>query len=469
MTDRQTCKYHPRVTAAWFCRHCNINFCASCTPQQVNDPYPNCTLCRKGLARLSIAQDIPAFWSRLSLFFLAPLNKNIFLMLLFYAFLGTFLPTGMIGKAAFILFLIPFVSAEFEMLERISIGKKLNFSTSQLINSKQSSLAVKAFIVVAFGILLVNKMNDVFGDATGYGLTVLLLLGVPASLAIFIMEKNILSPINPLKIIMLIKLFGKAYWFLFSITLLCGFFIVKAYSVVAITTSPFFVSFLLFAVSFYLITSLFLMVGYLIYQHHVELNYSINAFDPNSTDYNNKQKTDDMAIVEIYLQEGRFEDAQTLLLKKVKQNPLNYKANEKLILLFGALNKTHFIEDLIEQYFSLLVELNKAKHAADFYCQLLLRQISYKPSSSDLVIAMLPFMCNLEQYKSALTLLESCSLRPADEKRWDELALLKAKILIEFDQDKASAVALFNLIAKRSLNQALLDEAESLANFHQNL
>lgn len=294
ISNQQTCKYHPRDSAAWFCRHCKINFCANCTPQQVNDPYPNCTLCRRSLTRLSIAQDIPPFWTRLSLFFLAPFNKNILIMILVYSFLGSMLPTGMIGKIAFILFLVPFVSAEFDLLEKISTGNKLNFTPNQLINSKQSALAIKAFVVAAFAALLVNKLSLVLGDVTGYAFMIMLLLGFPASIAIFVMEKNILSPINPLKIVMLIKLFTKAYVFLFLLTLICGYFVSKAYSIVIEASSPFFVSMLLFAVSFYLITVIFLMVGYLLYQYHVELNYTINAFDPNATSY---RKADRKSVV----------------------------------------------------------------------------------------------------------------------------------------------------------------------------
>ncbi|MDQ7050863.1 MAG: hypothetical protein Q9M92_15570 [Enterobacterales bacterium] len=469
MTSSETCKYHPRESAAWFCCHCRIHFCGHCVPRKTNAPHPNCTLCRRSLSRLSVAKDIPPFWNRLSLFFLAPFNKNILIMLIVYSFLGTMLPIGVIGQVAFVILLIPFVSAEFDMLEKLSIGQKLNFTASQLIHSKQSSLTIKAFIVFALALLLVNKVGFIFGASSGYFLAILLLLGVPASLVIFMMEKNILSPINPLKIVMLIKLFGKAYSFLFLISLLTGFFVSKTYQLVAEPDNPFMVSMLLFVVSFYLVTVIFLMLGYLLYQYHVELNYSINAFDPKATISHKSTDEDGMEVVEIYLQEGRFDDAKTLLLKKVKLDPLNYKANEKLILLFAALNKTDYLQKLVDQYFSLLIELNKAKQAADFYCQLLLREVPYQPSSSALVIAMLPFMNNLEQYKSALTLLNSCSLDPAHEKRWDELALLKAKILIEYEQDNTNAISLFNLIEKRSLNQALLEEAENLANLHQRL
>ena len=76
------------------------------------------------------------------------------------------------------------------------------------------------------------------------------------------------------------------------------------------------------------------MAGHLVFQHHFELNFTINR---HSTEFNlanagSIHNKSDSAEVDIFIQEGRYEEAQSLLLDQIEKDTLNYKANEKLIL-----------------------------------------------------------------------------------------------------------------------------------------
>jgi len=56
-------------------------------------------------------------------------------------------------------------------------------------------------------------------------------------------------------------------------------------------------------------------------------------------------------------------------------------------------------------------------------------------------------------------LIYSCD--PKEEKLWDQLSLTKAMLLAEFEHDNKNAVFLLDRVIKRSVDQALLDRAES--------
>ncbi len=69
-------------------------------------------------------------------------------------------------------------------------------------------------------------------------------------------------------------------------------------------------------------------------------------------------------------------------------------------------------------------------------------------------------MNNNRQYKVALCLLEYYSCEPGGDPLWDKIGLLKARLLAEYCDDSISAVNLLDNILKRSVDQALLTEAE---------
>jgi len=171
-------------------------------------------------------------------------------------------------------------------------------------------------------------------------------------------------------------------------------------------------------------------------------------------------KHSSQANVEIFIQEGRFEDAQKILLEKIAGNEMDVAANERLVLLYAFQGKNNDAKKIAKRYFELLVQSNKQKQAADFYYKLRTQKIPVSRPDPQTALTMIKEMHNKNQHLAALELIDLYSCRPGQEERWDEFAFEKSIILREFQNKRQQAAELLTLIVKRSLNQERLESAQ---------
>jgi len=379
------------------------------------------------------------------------------MVIFIYSLVVSWLPEGKIGLAIHLLLLFPLTEYLFELMEKTANGEKLNSKAKLFLWSKNKGTLVKMLFTYGFISVLIVKTTSIFGAAIGYPIAAFFLLGMPASLIILMMEKNIFSMINPVKIGYIIRLFGGAYLLLYLVAIF-GVIVSAQFSQAAVANSDnMLAGFIAHAFSVYLVIVLFSMLGYLVFQHHHELNYSVGSSNLQSL---RQSLTNPMIEIEIFLQEGRFEDAQKLLLNKINDNPMDHKANEKLILLYGVQGNYNHMEKIANLYFDQLVKNGKQNHAAEFYFKLSAKGLECFPESTVLAISIAQRMNNSRQYRAALSLLEHYSCEPCADQTWDKVALVKASLLAEFSNDNIAAIGLLNNIIKRSVEQDLLNEAE---------
>ena len=460
MADMPSCKYHPTDAALWFCQTCETAFCAHCVPADQDNYLPKCTLCRRSLRSLSIAKQIEPFWQKLGDFFSAPLSRVALAMMSLFAILIALLPSNIFGPLLFVLLLLPLTEFLFEIMENRASGDAHKRKLSEYLTLKNKSMFGKLLLIYVLLAILLSKISGLMGAATGYSIAAFFVLGAPASLIILMMEKSMLGMLNPIKILFMMRIFGKAYFFLYAFI---GVILLVAFSLHQGGSARSSILPLNFCANFiviYGVMVLFSMMGYLVYQHHQELNFSINRQMLHTQA--RATPTDAMVEVDIFIQEGRFEDAQSLLLKKIEVKPDDYRAREKLILLYAIGGKEVFLNKVLDAYFNNLLAQGKPKQAADFYAKLSAKEINIELRDEAVVLALLPSLSNKQQFKLGLKLLENFKLEPGAEKVWDELAYYKAKILTEYLEDFASATTILRLILKRSLNQELLAPAEKL-------
>ena len=457
MPVTSSCKYHPKEPANWTCANCKVNFCINCVPENNNDVFPRCTLCRRSLTSLSIAEQIPPFWNKMAFFFSSPLSRSSLIVIFIYSLVVSWLPEGKIGLVIHLLLLFPLTEYLFELMEKIANGEKLTSKVKLLLWSENKGMFVKMLFTYGFISVLIVKTTSIFGAAIGYPIAAFFLLGTPASFIILMMEKTIFSMINPVKIGYIIRLFGGAYFLLYLVAIF-GVIVSSQFSQAAVANSNnMLAGFTAHAFSAYLVIVLFSMLGYLVFQHHHELNYSVRSSNLQSL---RQPLTNQMIEIEIFLQEGRFEDAQKLLLNKINDNPMDHKANEKLILLYGVQGNYNHMEKIADAYFAQLVKNGKQSHAAEFYFKLSDKGLEYFPESALLAISIAQRMNNSRQYQAAIALLDHYSCMPGGDQTWDKVALVKASLLVEFGNDNITAISLLDNIIKRSVEQDLLTEAE---------
>jgi len=388
------------------------------------------------------------------MFFLFPFKKSALTVMLIYAIVLSLLPDGKVGIILFILLLFPLAEFLFELMEQVANGEEVSSDNSKLFSTENKGMFLKLLLAFVFFTVLLQKTIEIIGGAVGYPLAAFFIFGLPASFVILTIEKNIFSMVNPSKIIYIIKQFGGAYLLVYLMTIVSVFVSFKlGYQA---SREDWLAGILFNMFSIYLIVILFSMMGYLVFQHHHELNYKVRLLDVDSL----KGSTQDrMSEVDIFIQEGRFEDAQKFLLSRITENPKDYKSNEKLILLYAVQGNQAHMNKIAEQYFSVLLNANKITHAADFFYKLSSRSVDYIPESSEIGLVLAEHMSNSKQYQVALQLLDHFSCAPGAD-NWDKIGFAKAKLLFEFKHEGEAAIVILDGILKRSLDQELLNAAE---------
>ncbi|WP_444998093.1 tetratricopeptide repeat protein [Aliikangiella sp. IMCC44359] len=451
------CKYHPKQLAAWSCACCKVDFCASCVPEDKQNYLPKCTLCRRSLASLSVAERIPPFWQKLTFLLGVPLNASSLLFICLFAFLLALIPPGLLGLCLSILLMLPVIEFLFESMEKIACGEKLNSEIKKYLMLENKSVFLKLAFIYA---VLVAALSELYliSPTVGIFLSCFFILGIPASMIILMMEKSMFSMINPIKIGFIIKLFGSAYFVLYLIMTAIAIMVVKL-NAFQLESGSLLIETLFYSIILYFSMIVFVMAGYLVYQYHFELNFTINKQTIYQVDESIVK--DDMAEVSIFIQEGRYEEAQKLLLDKISENPRNYRANEKLILLYAIQGKNDFLIKIANRYFIEMIEAGKNKQAVDFFQKLHDRSIDFIPEEITVVIGVVSEMKNKHQFNIALNLIEEFEKKYPMPKGWESLSILKAQLLAEFANRSTEAIKVLEHVLKRSIEQDAMSQAES--------
>ncbi len=453
------CKYHPSEPASWFCAHCQINSCLNCVTDPRGDLFPSCLLCRKTLTSLSISD------SHVNLSLGQLLNPVLQLKamgltiitsiaLAFVALysLNTWLLVILMGLA-----LVPLLGFNFYALERLSNNESAPLQLKKISQYLTFDVLIKLFIYLILVVALVNK-SLLFGGVFGNLIAAWFVFGIPASLVIIMMEKQFFSALNPRKIFEIVKLFSKAYWGVFLLWCLVFVCFSLPFFNFSPATNLFFVkSLLTFCFGILVLQFSFRLMGRLVFKHHVELNYSVRSTQRSKL---RTRKNSPLIEVDIYVQEGRFEDAAKILWRLIDDSKL-LVAYEKLISIYHFQEQYSYVEKVCEDYFNHLAEKNLYSRAAEYYCQLVERDIQFKPRSEVFAVEMAEQLQSIRHYAKAVNLLQKYPTTPTTNTKWDAVALCLAKLKFEFEQDDVKALELLDRILKRSVDQGILENAEA--------
>ncbi|WP_196137429.1 hypothetical protein [Aliikangiella sp. G2MR2-5] len=434
-----------------------MKFCNTCAPHPENEYLPKCVLCRRSLQSLSIAEKIPPFWRRLGHLLQLPFAVSQLSFIFIFAFVFSLLPTGKIGAILFLLSLIPVIEYLFSNMELVASGDKLNVKLSAFLKFKNKSMFLKLLFAYVFIVLLVAKLSSSL-PLIAFALAAFFALGFPAACIILMMEKSIKEMLNPVKIIYIIRCFGSAYFVLYGAIGLATYLSVVSFEL-ALDSGGFLKALILNLLILYLVLSVFLMAGYLVYQYHKELNFTINR--RSIREQIPYARTNAMAEVDIMLQEGRFEDARKILLAKISDNPLDYKASEKLILLYAVEEKNSFLKKIADKYFLNLIQHNKSRHAADFFHKLKARHLEYHIESIDVLTAITQEMKNKKQFLTACEAIESYIDEKPYVPGWERLYQVYAELLNEFANKGDKAKVILATIVERGGEQEAIDRAQT--------
>ncbi len=453
------CKYHPTEYASWYCPYCKVHSCINCVNDPRGDLFPSCTLCRKTLTSLSLAPIQPSI--KLGKI----LNPILQVRSLLIVFIVSLLMAGISISAwpnwlqAIALggLLATVVGFNFSLMEKVANNEPSSVNIKSIADTINWDILVKFLIYMVLVATLLLKLIS----ATSFVAQLVaawLIFGIPASLVIIMMEKRFFSSFNPLKILAVVKIFSMIYFLSFILWLGIIGFLATPSLVLAPKVDSFFIqSALIYSIALLLIQFTFRLMGTAVFKNHVELNYSVRSARRSAL---KNTKQDSMNEVDIYVQEGRFEDATKLLWKMIDQNNRS-SAYEKLISIYHFQGNSSYYQRVAQQYFVHLENTDNYQRAAEYYNHMLEKNIVFKPESVKLAVAMANEMNNPRQAKGAIVLLNQYNYEPGANAFWDKLSFRLAQLEFEFNQDQDRALELLDRILKRSLDQDILETAGS--------
>ena len=334
------CKYHTQEKAQWYCHQCDISFCINCCDINQREIAPRCLLCRTHLESYGVSDKVTPFWNKLSEFNKYPWQTNAYKFLLTY--MGIAFVVGLIADfisiwvVQLILLLTLYsigIGYVFTVLTKTARGKFDAPSYDEALTFNSDSMTGKVILLylVLIGQGYIGTL--IFGSGFLVPYIAVISFATPAMLIVLAMEKHVSSAVNPARIASCIKAIGWPYILLFGFSFLIDFSLEFAQSQLHFWLPQAIAYPMLFAALAYFYIVKFNMFGYVAFQYHTELGYGIDA--ENLIDDGDDKGAEKrlLAKADVYIQEGRFEDAEDVLYDLAQDKKHTVKALERLVRL----------------------------------------------------------------------------------------------------------------------------------------
>ncbi len=330
------CKYHTDVPARWACNHCLINFCKNCI-QAVNGEAPVCPVCGKTATSLGAGNLIRPFWQRIHQFFLYPLQFPPLLFMLLLTVISVIfnklpadkMPFGILIEIA--LFML-FIKYAYVVLEHTAQG----YLQAQRIQGKMLTenleTPFKQLFIVFLFLIFLSELAALDSEPLLYIGLFITALVFPATVMVLAVEHRFFRAINPIRLLEVIHRIGGAYFImcLYILLILVGAMQAANLMVEYLPTSIYLPvgNFIVM----YFILVMFNMMGYVIYQYHERLGYSIEQEYSGTGEYETWPHETEPALreLEILFHEGKLEEVRKRLITMIHSHPGNMVYRERL-------------------------------------------------------------------------------------------------------------------------------------------
>ncbi|MDR0250374.1 MAG: hypothetical protein LBI35_03545 [Burkholderiales bacterium] len=469
MRDKQFCHYHHENPATWRCEPCNRLFGDCCMPINLNDPKePHCPLCRRKLAYLGAANTAQPFWERIPFFFRYALQKG---PLLFYliatiaviALSNIPIPFFFLNLALLLLVVCIITKYLCTILISVSEGE---MNAPPLGEAFRGEGLGAFFNILALHIVLgaVLGLSFTLGPLAAFLVGLLLTLVFPAMIIVLVLEDSLVAALNPRRIITMIGAMEWHYlilWvFLFIITQSPW---LLSYLLVSASVSGYVLGASIGIVLLYFYAVMFSMMGYAVYQYQGALDHVAGDWTEGGLEENEYIPGKARALSEIYVREGRHDDALDALKEVIKAQPKNVMMHERyhrLLLTNGTPEQNH--AHLMRFYLPLLLSKTPDR-AVEVY-------LSAKKKLGDILPPPHPMICEtLAQeliqrghHAEGLKMVQDFHQRFPDYPHTPRVCLMAAKTLAYISRDTDAAYRLIALIREHYPKSPQIVEANAL-------
>lgn len=335
------CKYHLHKKALWHCNHCDTPFCIDCCDIEPSMHAPRCLLCRNNMDSYGISDQVEPFWNKLSLFNGYPFQKNamnflgIFMAIAFVVgIINSFIPIWLINIILKLALFSVGITYVFSVLTKVSRGEFDAPSHEEVSLNNSNDMTGKVIglylVLIGAGILI-----GISGRATGIYIYALAIgFFFPAMMINLGMIREIGAAVNPSDLMRTVTGIGWPYLLLVLFVYLIGVGLEFAQNTIYFWLPEFLSYPLIYGALAFFYIMMFSMFGYAVYQYHAELGYGIDAEQiMNNENVQQVPELRKLAHADVYIQEGRFDDAESALYEAAKNPQYSSQALERLIKL----------------------------------------------------------------------------------------------------------------------------------------
>lgn len=428
------------MPARWACNHCLINFCKNCI-QADKGEVPVCPVCGKPAESLGAGNLIRPFWQRIHQFFLYPLQFPPMLFMLLLIVINIVLnklpadkmPFGILVEIA--MFML-FIKYAYVVLEHTAQG----YLRAQRIQGKMLTenleTPFKQIFIVFLFLIFLSELAALDSVALIYiGLFVTALV-FPASVMVLAVEHRFFRAINPIRLLEVIHRLGSAYFImcLYILLVLVGAMEVTNLMVEYLPTSIYLPvgNFIIM----YFILVMFNMMGYVIYQYHEKLGYSIEQEYSEAGSWPHETEPA-LREVEILFHEGKLDEVRKRLISMIQEHPGNLLYRERLHRLIQKSGDMEGLRNYSADYLVRLILEDRPSEAIRVFSDCYKLDKNFKFGNGRQRFLMAQLLNKNGQSRAALNLLTDLHVDFPGYEGIPQAYLLVAKIMCEsFNEDE---------------------------------
>jgi len=354
-----------------------------------------------------------------------------------------------------LLLLVVFLLYGYDVLEETSQGHlEAKPFGGDLLTDDLFRRAKQIAIIVLF-LLLDNYITSGMGFAfSGIGYELfgrsIIALVLPASIMILAVNDSFFRAINPIILFDTVQRIGGPYFIMYFFLML----LINSLMYVTIWMVDFLPSViyqpLWFFVGMYFMLIMFNMMGYVLYQYHEELDYSISEeFSDSSTATTLVDFDPALREVEILFQEGKVDEARQRLLRLIRDNPGNLIYRERLHKLHINLGRIEQMHESSADYIVRLLSEQRPSEAQRVFSECYQLDKTFKFGTGRQRHAMAKLLYKNGQARAALALLNNMHQDYPGYEGIPDAYLLVAKILCETFNEDTKAEQVLDFLQKK--------------------
>ena len=406
-----SCQFHPLLDAHYFCDTCEYNLCSNCCDESElrnsANSTPRCFICETSVNPLESGERVEPFWRRLADVYKYPLSLSGGIVILITAVLSALF-------ASFsLLSLLPLAAITlygFACLRETAAG---NLESPDVEKSFQGSLnpIIYVLIISFLSKLSIDFIAYYFG--TGFGILAagFCVITLPAVIMLVAINEELTPALNPQAWASIVKTTGSSYFVMLlflvimssSGTLLASLFHSSSHNMFSVLVQQ--------LIQHYFIIVGYHLLGYLVYQNHRELGFSVitNRHEQDQNDFRSEAKRLD-AQLGVLIKAGSYNQAKSLAVKQltIKNSPETSTPWhwDRCFRLMHAGRSTKKLLEFFPNYMAKLEEDSRYQDMADAYIATKKKLPKLEIKSPELRLTIAQSLFDLGKYKSASNLLK---------------------------------------------------------------